>query len=84
MAVVVDEAHLAELVHEMAHPRTSRDLAIGELVLSAIGAADLSYYEVPALVAQTGTVPRARIKKWQKRQQRSGECTQWLCLRISS
>jgi hypothetical protein len=27
---------------------------------------------------------RARIKKWQKRQQRSGECTRRLCLRISS
>jgi hypothetical protein len=27
---------------------------------------------VPALVAQTGTVPRARIKNWLKRQQRSG------------
>jgi hypothetical protein len=33
---------------------------------------------------QTGTVPRARIKNWLKRQQRSRECTQWLCLRISS
>jgi hypothetical protein len=34
---------------------------------------------VTALVAQTGTVPRARINNYGKRQQRSGECTLWLC-----
>jgi hypothetical protein len=36
------------------------------------------------LVAQTGTVPRTRIKNYANRQQRSVECTRRLCLRISS
>jgi hypothetical protein len=51
-----------------------RKLPTGAIAFSTISRESI---EVPALVAQTGTVPRARIKNWLKRQQRSGDCTRW-------
>jgi hypothetical protein len=59
MAVVVDEAQLAELVHEMAHPRTSRsdhlrERFLGDFCDDGLGFAFLAEGGLSALTASIG------------------------------